>query len=140
MINGYRGSFASQYATLLSGVPIEDEYVAFRCGEYEYVLAQGEVEQSGNELTISDAKCTIYDSRGYSSGAVQYSPTVTVKTDDVRVNPSQCMTYSTIDGFPRLSQAEVTTLNVNAVGLLLASILGVMVVWEIVKAGILGRR
>ena len=140
MINGYSGSFASQYATLLSGVPIEGEYVAFRCSEYEYVLAQGDLEQSGNTLIINDAKCTIYDARGYSSDVARYTPTVTVKTDDVRVNTTQCMTYATVDGFPRLSQAEVTTLNVNAVGLLLATILGMMVVWGIVKVCIFSRR
>lgn len=143
MIKAISGSFVGTPVNILSGVPIEDDYVAFKLSDYEYAVAQGDLQYNDVTLTIDNAFVTIYDTRGYSeyvNDRLIYYPTIRTVYDDVRADVTKTMVYSSFDGFPHLSQADFQTSNLRSLGLLLATLLVFFVLWGFLSGSVLRLR
>lgn len=138
---GTFGAVPASVVDVMSGVPIKDEYIFAKVSDNQYMLCQGEVVQSGNILRVNDGACTLYDLRGYEynhgNNYYSYYPTFKVFKDTMVVDTSVCMTYSSVAGFPHLSQADVQNTSMRAIGLLLASVLTFLIVYDIVRKAVL---
>lgn len=143
MINSVSGSFSGSPVDILSGVPVEDEYVSFRISDHEYAIAQGDIRLENNKLCIDNATVTIYDMRGYSEyvdGRLYTYPVIRTLQDDVSADITTSMVYSSYDGFPHLSQNDVQTSNIKAVGIVISVLLVFIVLWGFLKGSVLRLR
>lgn len=143
--NLYDGNWDNTALSVLSKVDKKDDYIAYRCGAYQYVLIQGDVVKDGTNLSIDSGDYTLYDARGhyivndydqyqyYANCTYGYGASCTVDYTDGVV-------YSSLDGLPRLSDREQGMHVLEGVGLLCASIFVFMIVWSVVKHGVLSLR
>ena len=86
-------------AALLPKIGWMDDYVFFRAGQYEYVVAVGDLDWSGGVLSGSDLVLySLVTTSGYSNDYV-YS----VGIGSVRLSVGDDLVYSNLGGFPVLS-------------------------------------
>lgn len=152
----YNGNWDNNALSVLSKVSKTDDYIAYRCGAYKYVLLQGDVVKDGTILRVNSADYTLYDARGhyyvnqYGMGDY-YANCVYGYGASGSVDYTDGVVYSSIDGLPRLSDTEerMTVLETNVeenvhvmegVGLICASILVYLIVWSVVKHAVLSLR
>lgn len=100
----YDGNPSNTYITyfrdVVSGIGFNDHYVALRSGQYEYILAVGDIVY-GNEVFTSDTTVGLYTislNSGYNS-TTNYSYS---EIDSLYVSTNDQIIYSDLGHFPQL--------------------------------------
>lgn len=124
----YEGTISSTYITyfkdIVSGIGFNENYVAFRSGQYDYVLVVGDLEYSGTTFTLNDTG-TIYTfttSGNYNS----YTSYDVQEISDFSMSPSDKIIYSDLGQFPQLLERGAKYEMLSAV-LLCIALLGFVV-------------
>lgn len=100
----YEDSISSTYVQyardLIPNGDIEDDYLFYRSGQYEYTLLMGELEYNGTTFSNTDVldSYVFTTSSGYNSNYT-YS---TGEVNTISLTPSDKMVYSNLGQFPRL--------------------------------------
>lgn len=94
-------TYITYFADILSGAKFNDNYVAFRSGQNEYVMIVGDLVYSNGEFALAGEKATeykFYQSGNYSS---QFYYTVTELTS-VDISFNNRIIYSDLGQYPQL--------------------------------------
>lgn len=104
------GTLSSTYTTyfrdILSGVDFNDNYVAFRSGQYSYTMVVGDLDYSNNIITLN-GDGFVYD---FSTEGSNYNSQLryTVSNiDDFSINCGNYILYSDVGQFPQLIERGV---------------------------------
>lgn len=105
-------TYVQYFKDILSKVNINDNYVAFRSGQYEYTMVVGELDYSGNTITLKDTGTEyIFSQSGNYNSVYKYN---TNETNNFSVTISDNIIYSDVGDFPQLiergTQIETLTL------------------------------
>lgn len=129
----YDGTMSNTYVTyfrdIASGFGFNEHYVAFRAGQYDYVMVSGDLSYDGNKFTLSgEGKVYTFSTNGnYNANYTYEVDTITnfelVKTDD--------FVYSDLGDFPQLV-ARGEKYEILQTLLISAALLGV-VFWVLVR-------
>lgn len=117
-------TYIQYFRDIISGIGFDQHYVALRSGQYEYVLAVGDI-QYGNDIFTSAETVelhTITLSSGYNSSTV-YSYR---EIDSLYISTNNQIIYSDLGHFPQLVERGAKYEMFTAV-LLCTSLLGVVV-------------
>lgn len=100
------GNLSTTYVTyfrdVVSNIGFDDNYVAFRSGQNEYIMIVGKLEFNGTQISLAGDSATVYkfyqESSGYNS---QYKYDVTT-IQDFHLNVNNSIIYSDLGQFPEL--------------------------------------
>lgn len=100
------GNISSTYVTyfrdIVAGIGFNENYVAFRAGQYEYVMVVGQLEYSGGSFTLVGDSATVYtfsqETTGYNS---RYRYDVT-SIDTFSLDTNNRVIYSDLGDYPQL--------------------------------------
>lgn len=100
------GTISSTYVTyfrdILAGSKFNDNYVAFRSGQYEYIMLVGKLEKSGNTISlVEEGK----EYKFYTDSGTQYNSTYRYSVKDVStgsVDVGNNIIYSDLGDYPEL--------------------------------------
>lgn len=100
----YDGNISSTYTTffrdMLNHRGINDDYLCFRSGQYEYVLLIGDLEYSDGTFTGEKAaEYKITTNNGYNNNSYNYEVT-TVRS--INLVPGTALLYSNLGNYPEL--------------------------------------
>lgn len=106
----YDGTISSTYITyfrdILSGMSPELEYVAFRSGQYDYIMFVGkDIQISGTRITGSDLVSYKFSTNSGYNNTLSYSVD---NVGSVNLNVGDNLIYSSLGNYPRLVESEVT--------------------------------
>lgn len=99
-------SYLQVFRDIVSDLPIDDSYVAFRSGQYTYTLVSGQLKQSGSQFLGMDTSTTVKvytidtNSIGYNS---RYVYTVTTEQNFL-LDASDYLVYSNLGDYPSLEE------------------------------------
>lgn len=103
----YYGNMNTTYVTyfrdILAGRSIQEHYVAFRSGQYEYIMVTGKLAFDGTTFTLGEVG-TMFTISAADSG---YSSVYTYQTSEVTdftLTPSDMMVYSDLGSYPQLEE------------------------------------
>lgn len=103
----YEGSFSTTYITyfrdILAGRSIQDNYVAFRSGQYEYIMVTGKMVYDGNTFTLTDTGKMFK----FSATDTGYNSLYTYEVTDITeftLSPNRLMIYSDLGEYPQLEE------------------------------------
>lgn len=100
----YEGNPSSTYITyfrdILSGIGFNENYVAFRSGQYEYTMVVGDLSYDGTSFNL-DSSGTVYKFTTDNSYNSYYSYSVT-DLSVFNLNPDDKIVYSDLGQFPQL--------------------------------------
>lgn len=102
----YDGSISSTYTTyfkdILSGVSFNDNYVAFRSGQYEYTMVVGDLSFNGSTFTLEgQGKEYVFSSgEGYNSYYQYYVSNIS----NFSLNVNNSIIYSDLGDYPQLME------------------------------------
>lgn len=126
----YDGTISSTYLTyfqdILAGVSINDHYVAFRSGQYEYTMIVGDLTYNGNSFTLDGTGVSYVFTNATSSG---YNTTYSYQTADITnfsVNVGDEIIYSDLGRFPHLEERGARFETISAVLLAVLVLSGVV--------------
>lgn len=120
----YEGNLSSTqlnyFRDNLANVPILDNYVVFRDGQYSYKMVVGDISYSNKQFTSSDT-CKVYSidtGSGYNS---YYSYNVST-IDNLTLNTNSYIVYSDLGDFPQLEERGgryevIQTIIISIIGL-----------------------
>lgn len=133
----YNGSMSTTYITyfrdILAGRSIQDNYVAFRSGQYEYIMVTGKLSFDGTTFTLSDTGTMFTFSAsdtGYNSVYVYHTSEVTEFT----LTPNDMMVYSDLGAYPQLEERTQRYEILTAVMLgiiMLCAVIGRFFCWRV---------
>ena len=121
----YDGSISTTYITIFrdiaSKIPITDDYVFFRSGQYDYMMVVGQFDDTGTTISTT-GQVTVYTistNSGSYNNAYEYS----VSTESgFSLSPGSALIYSNLRNYPDLIERndyfEFTALSLMFVGLL----------------------
>lgn len=96
-------TYIQYYRDILSGLPITDNYVVFRAGQYEYKMVVGDIVQN-NGLFTSETECKVYTfsqtDSGY-SGYYEYDISI---IDSLVLDTGNKIVYSNLGEYPQLEE------------------------------------
>lgn len=99
------GSMSSTYVNyfkdIVSGIGFNDNYVAFRSGQYEYTMIVGDIEFNNGEFILNDTGKAFTFSANGSSYNSQYTYDVAEITS-FSLLPSNSILYSDVGEYPQL--------------------------------------
>lgn len=98
-------TYVQYFKDILSGCDVNDDYIAFRSGQYSYILVVGDLEYQNGQVTLNDTG-TIYtftQSGNYNSS---YSYTVN-DINNFSVTTGNSIIYSNVGQFPHLIERGV---------------------------------
>lgn len=112
------------FRDIVGNLPINDSYVAFRSGQYDYKLVAGELKADSSSIMCKDTGTTVKvytintDNNNYNS---TYDYTVTTQ-QNFKLTTGNLLVYSNLGDYPSLeersvSYAFVTMLCVCVIGL-----------------------
>lgn len=102
----YEGNPSNTYITyfrdILAGVGLNDHYVAFRSGQYQYTMLVGKLVYSNGYFSTTD-NVTVYtiESDNSYNGYYRYN---VASIDDFTLNPGDKIIYSDLGEFPQLEE------------------------------------
>lgn len=136
--NVYAGNISGTYADyardLMGSVGLEDSYLFFRSGQYEYVLLVGDLTYENGVFTAPSAmEYKILTGANYGS---DYSYSVT-EVSDVSLSPGSAMVYSDLGNYPELRDPSQL---LELVQVFLLAMYGVMFLVHCIFSFILRRR
>lgn len=102
------GNISSSYTTIfkdvIGSVPVTDDYVFFRSGQYDYTLISGDLTYENGVFT-SSVPCTVYtlsySQSGYSTTTYDYQ---VFQTSSVSLAVGSNLVYSNLGNFPTLEE------------------------------------
>lgn len=102
----YSGTISSSMVDIAEKIPLSfsDEYVFYRSGQYEYTLVASpdlEYEKAVFSFNTSGQVYVITTSSGVGTNYYTYE---TYSTDNFYLNPDDLLVYSSIGGFPTLTE------------------------------------
>lgn len=102
----YDGTMSNTYVQyfkdIISGIGFNENYVAFRSGQYEYTMVTGDIEYNADSNSFSlSGDGTQYQFVSSSNYGNDYSYEVSTITD-FTLNPSNEIVYSDVGVFPQL--------------------------------------
>lgn len=117
-------TYIQYFKDIVSGIGFNDNYVAFRSGQNDYVMVVGDLEYNNGKFTLADVGTvyTIASSGNYNS---TYSYTVT-EIDSLTLNPSNKLIYSDLGNYPQLVERGAKYEILTAV-LLVTALLGLVI-------------
>lgn len=96
-------TYITYFRDILAGRSIKEHYVAFRSGQYEYIMVTGNLTYDGTTFALADTgtmfKFSATDT-GYSSTYVYETSQVT----DFTLSPNRYMIYSDLGEYPQLEE------------------------------------
>lgn len=93
------GTYTDMARDLMGSVGLDDSYLFFRSGQYEYTLLVGDLTYENGVFTAPTAiEYRIYTGSGYGN---DYSYSVT-DVSDVRLSPGSSIVYSDLGDYPEL--------------------------------------
>ena len=102
----YEGSFSSTYVTyfrdILAKCSYSDDYVAFRSGQYDYIMVVGDIEYKNGRFTSTDT-LDLYKFSTNSSYNSNYYLTVSTE-NNFSLDSNDYIVYSNLGYFPSLSE------------------------------------
>lgn len=119
-------TYIQYFRDIVSGIGFNDNYVAFRSGQYTYTLIVGDITYQGNDFISNDTvKCYEFTTNtGYSSSYV-YDVT---ELENFSLNTTNELLYSDLGDYPQLiergAKFEILTTFIMCVALLCAFIRG----------------
>lgn len=126
----YDGTISSTYLEyfrdILAGVSINDHYVAFRSGQYEYTMIVGDLKYNGNTFNLDGAGVSYVFTNSTGTG---YNATYSFKTNDITnfsLNIGDEVVYSDLGRFPHLEERGARYETITTV-LLSVLMLGIVV-------------
>jgi len=105
--NVYDGSpsntYIQYYKDILSGIPLSENYVVFRSGQYEYKMVVGDIVQN-NGLFTSDKECTVYTFSQTETGYNGYYTYDVSTISSFVLDSENKIVYSDCGGYPELEE------------------------------------
>lgn len=102
----YEGTPSNTYVTyfrdLMGSVPVSDNYIMFRSGQYEYTMIVGEIYKN-NDTFSSDTTCTVYTIQNPNSYNSYYNYSIET-IDTFSVNVGDKLIYSDIGNYPQFEE------------------------------------
>lgn len=96
-------TYLTYYRDILAGLPITSNYVAFRDGQYSYIMVVGELEADGNIITLTG------NGKAYkfTTNNTNYNAQYRYYVDDINsfsLNTDNYIVYSDVGEYPQLME------------------------------------
>lgn len=105
----YDGNISSTYAGIFEDIagklPVGDDYVFYRSGQYEYTMIAGEITWDGSTFRADEAASYVLVTNSGSYSTYQYS-TGTVTAWEL--TPGAALVYSSLGNYPGLIDGSTT--------------------------------
>lgn len=115
------GNMSTTYLTyfkdIVSGIGFNENYVAFRSGQYEYTMCVGKLVISGEVITLDgDGKLYTFTNSGNYNSIYNYNVT---ETNNFSVEVGDSIIYSDVGDFPQLVErgAQIETITLTLLGI-----------------------
>lgn len=103
----YEGNISSSYLTyfrdILGKLDFDDDYVVFRSGQYEYILAAGNFVYN-NGIFSSDDDVSFYCLSSSNTAYSSYTLYSTYEESDFTLDPGDKVVYSNLGDYPQLEE------------------------------------
>lgn len=96
-------TYIQYYKDILAGLPITENYVVFRSGQYEYKMIVGDIVQN-NGLFTSETECEVYTFSQYDTTYNGYYTYSTSTIDSFVLDSENKIVYSDCGGYPELEE------------------------------------
>lgn len=96
-------TYIQYYKDILAGLPITENYVVFRSGQYDYKMVVGDIVQN-NGLFTSDKECKVYS---FSQSTTGYNSVYTYDVttiDSLVLDSENRIVYSDCGDYPELEE------------------------------------
>lgn len=119
-------AYIQYFRDIVSGIGFNDNYVAFRSGQYTYTLIVGDISYENNDFVSNDTvMCYEFNTNSGYSSAYTYDVT---SLDNFSLNTTNQLIYSDLGNYPQLiergAKFEILTTFIICVALLCAFIRG----------------
>ncbi len=96
-------TYIQYYKDLLASIPLSDNYVVFRSGQYEYQMVVGDIVQN-NGLFTSEKECTVYTFSQTETGYNGYYTYDVSTISSLVLDSGNKIVYSDVGGYPELEE------------------------------------
>lgn len=96
-------TYLTYYRDILSGIPFNDNYVAFRDGQYSYIMVVGDLECNNNVITLN-GEGTAYR---FTTTTNNYNSQYRYYVEDIStfsVDTNNYIVYSDVGEYPQLME------------------------------------
>ena len=95
-------TYIQYFKDILSGLPLNENYIVFRSGQNSYVMVTGDIVQN-NGLFTSDKECNVYTIETTANYNGYYSYNIDT-IDSLYVNVGDKIVYSDVGVYPQLEE------------------------------------
>lgn len=96
-------TYIQYYRDILAGLPITENYVVFRSGQYDYKMVVGDIVQN-NGLFTSESECDVYSFSQADSGYNGYYTYDVSTINSFVLDSENKIVYSDVGGYPELEE------------------------------------
>lgn len=96
-------TYIQYYKDILAGLPITENYVVFRAGQYDYKMVVGDIVQN-NGLFTSENECKVYTFSQTDTGYNGYYTYDISTIDSFVLDSENKIVYSDVGGYPELEE------------------------------------
>lgn len=123
--NVYEGNISTTYVTffedIANNISIDDDYVVFRSGQYEYLMVVGDIDYKNNSFT-SGSEVTVYEISTNNTNYNNYYQYEVRKENGFSLTSGSALIYSNLGGYPNFIERgdifELSSFIILLVGLL----------------------
>ena len=105
----YEGNISTTYITIFSDIVdkigMNDEYVFYRSGQYEYTMIAGEITYDGSTFAADEASSYVINTNSSYNSYYEYS---TGKVISWSLSPGSALVYSSLGDYPALVDKSET--------------------------------